>query len=102
MVHSFVEGDTARKLTLTLRDAAGKVLALTGMTVELQWRNAAGQFIEREMEVIDADNGVAEYQFADGEIESPMMSFEWQVTDTSGNAIHSTKLFHRLVREALG
>jgi len=99
---SFVSGDTGSKLQVTCKDDdTGTAIDLTGSTVQLQWKDRSGTFVEKTMTVTDAANGVAEYQFAAGELFAKKMLFEVEITDSSGNVIRSLSLLEEDVRSAL-
>ena len=100
---SFVADDTASKLRVTCKNkGTGVVIDLTGSTVQLQWKTRKGVFVEKTMDIVTpATNGIAEYQFVAGELESPAMKFEVEVTDGTGKVFRSLDLLYELVRQKL-
>ena len=98
-----VTGDTGSIFQVTCTDAStGQVIDLTGATVRLRWEDDTGTVQTRIMGVTDAVNGVAEYQFAAGEIIYPRMVFETEITDALGYITSSNDLTTLTVREELG
>lgn len=84
----FVEADTQPTLELTFRDRVTKVLQnLTGTTVTLRWKIESGAKVERAMTITDAVNGVAEYQFATGELTPGTFQYEATITDGTGRTL---------------
>jgi hypothetical protein len=53
------------------------------------------------MTIVDADGGVAEYQFLADEIVTPNMGFEVQITDAAGKVLRSLQINTVPVRAAL-
>jgi hypothetical protein len=100
---SFVEGDTASILRVTCKNkVTGVVIDLTGAAVQLQWKTRKQKFIERTMTLVNPPtDGIAEYQFAAGELESPSMKFEVEITDGIGKVFHSLDVLFELVRKQL-
>lgn len=83
-MYDFVTGDTGSKLEVTCKDSdTGVAVSLTGATVRLKWVSD-GDVEARIMTVTSASGGVAEYQFAAGELEAPAMRFDVEITDASG------------------
>lgn len=103
MHFDFVARDTASKLRVTCKDNdTGAVINLSGATVVLRWKNAAGTaMIERTMNIVNAGAGLAEYQFAPNELFSSIMHFEVRITDSGGAVMHSTGIIDASVREPL-
>jgi len=58
-----VAGDTDSTLQVVCKDSSGAPLDLTGATVYLFWRISHGVTLARAMEIVDAAEGVVEYQF---------------------------------------
>ncbi len=100
---SFVEADTASTLRVTCKNkGTGVVIDLTGSTVQLQWNTRKGAFVEKAMSIITpGTNGIAEYQFAAGELESPAMKFEVEITNALGKVFRSLDVLYELVRQKL-
>ncbi len=100
--YDFVAGDTGSVLRITCRNADGAIIDLTGATVTLRWKDQAGILVERNMTIVGAaTNGVAEYQFAAGELYAGRMRFGYRVTDATGNKISSRQLDEYTVRREL-
>ena len=98
-----VTGDTGSVYQVTCIDGAtGTAIDLTGATVRLRWEDDTGTIQTRVMGITDAPNGVAEYQFASGEIIYPRMRFETEITDNAGFVTSSNELTTLTVREELG
>lgn len=101
MATSFVAGDTGSVLRVTCKDnATGAAINLTGATVELRW-NAGGITTTRTMTVIDATNGVAEYQFTATDLVPGEMAFEVKITDSGGKILRNLNLLIENVRAGL-
>lgn len=102
MANEFTEGDTGSKLEVTCKDDADKsVIDLTGATAKVRWKNGAGQLVEKAMTVTNAAGGIAEYQFAAGELEPGTMGIEIEITDSGGDIIKNLSLILARVREKL-
>ena len=100
--YSFVENDTASKLEVTCIDNdSGNAIPLTGKTVTLRWSDRRGEPIARVMTITDAANGVAEYQFAAGELDQPSMQFEVQITNADSTIMKSLDVLVEKVRKEL-
>lgn len=101
MASDLVAGDTGSKLRVTCIDAATKAkLDLTGKTVKLIWaRPSNGGAVVKTMSVVDAPNGVAEYQFAANEIEAPQMVFDVKVYNADATVLSSLNTLVEQVRE---
>lgn len=98
----FVANDTGSKLKVTCKDNdTGAAINLTGATVLLRWMDKTGATQSKTMTVTDAANGVAEYQFAAGEIAYPKMSFDVRITDTGGKIITNLAPIEVTVRAPL-
>lgn len=97
-----VTGDTGSKLKVTCNDSEGAVINLTGATVELHWEDANGALASRNMTIENHAAGIASYTFAVGEIFSPKMVFEVEITDTGGKIITCTEKIELTVREQIG
>ena len=99
MAELLVKNDTGRKLQVTLQDD-GAAVNLTGATLKLHYRIAGGTVKTAAMTVTDAVNGVAEYQFATGDLDAGgTFDYEVQVTD-SGSKITTFKESGRKIRVA--
>lgn len=100
--YQFVSGDTGSKLQVTCKnDGDGSVINLTGATVKIKWKTAAGATVTKTMTVINAAGGIAEYQFASGELYEGWMNFEIEITDSSSKVIRNLSLLQEKVRGAL-
>lgn len=103
MSYSFVTGDTGSKLVVTCTDdVLGTAINLTGATVKLHWITNAGVLANKTMTVTSAATGVCEYQFLTGEIQSPVMAFEVEITDSTSKVITSLDTIVVSVRDQLG
>jgi len=101
-VNEFVEDDTGSKLEVTCKNDSDKsVIDLTGSTVKIRWKNLAGAVQEKTMTVTNAAGGVAEYQFAAGELEIGRNSYEIEITDSGGGVIKNLNLIPVLTRGKL-
>lgn len=100
---SFVADDSASKLSITCKDNdTGVVVDLSGSTVRLRWKNAVGMVITKNMTVTSPKSGIAEYQFAEGDLTAGMMDFEVEIEDSTGNIMKSLDLLHEWVRRKVG
>lgn len=97
--YQLVAGDTGSLLRVTCtNDDDGAAIDLTGATVALRWKDAAGTLVSRTMSAVaPATQGIAEYQFAATELIAPTMSFEVQIARSGGN-VRSLDPFDLLVR----
>lgn len=101
---SLVENDTGSKYRVRCRDDDTKrPIDLTGCTVSLRWQNKERtQTISRPMTIIaPASDGVAEYQFAAGELYAPKMFFEVRIIDGAGDVLDNLELLEEFVRPAM-
>lgn len=95
-----VSGDTGTVYQVTCKDDQTKaVIDLTGSSILLRWRSATDTIIERPMTIANATGGIVTYQFATGEIISPVMRLEIQITDASGNVLTSKNRLRESVRK---
>lgn len=102
-MYSLVTGDTGSILRATCKDGStGAAINLSGASVIARWIDNAGATISRSMTVTDAINGIAQYQFAAGEIVAPQMRIEIEVTDASGKITTSTDEIVLSVRAQIG
>lgn len=101
--YQFVAGDTGSKLRVTCKnDSDNTVIDLTDATVKLKWKDSSGTLQSKTMTIISpATNGIAEYQFASGELYSGTMSFEIEITDAGGKIIKSLDYIVERVRAGL-
>lgn len=85
MALNFVAGDTLAKLKVAIVDQDETAYNLTSHTVTLFVLPPNGQqTIERTMTVTSAAGGLAEYQFAAGELVEGTSRFAVRVTNGSG------------------
>ncbi len=99
---SFVEADTASILRITCKNkGTGGAIDIDGSVVKLLWKTRKGAAVEKTMTLIDAANGIAEYQFSTDELESPAMKFEVEITDGPGKVFRSLDVLYELVRKQL-
>ena len=98
----FVAKDTASTLRVGCVDDSKTAIDLTGCTVNLRWKDEVGDVQTQAMTVSDAAAGVCTYQFGDGELFSPGMSFEVEIVDISGKKLSNVDLISVTVREQLG
>lgn len=98
----FVAGDTASTLAVTCVDDSGAAIDLTGCTANLRWKDEVGTVQTKAMTVSNATAGECTYQFSDGELFSPGMSFEAEITDSAGKKLSNVDLISVTVREQLG
>lgn len=97
-----VTGDTGSLLQVTCTDSrTAAAINLAGATVRLRWTNDAGVVVTKPMTVVSAAAGTAKYQFLAGEIIFPKMTFEVEITDSSGFIISNLALIEMTVREQL-
>jgi len=98
MRYDFVQDDTGSSLRIECLDAANAPIDITGGTVTLKWRDKARQLITHDMSMIDAVNGIAEYQFAVGELFAPSMDITVRIVDSQGQVLHSRESIKLSVR----
>jgi hypothetical protein len=97
-----VTGDTGSVLQVTCTDNdTAAAIDLTGATVTLRWEGDTA-IVEKTMTIDDAAGGVVSYQFLAGEIISPKMKFEVEITDSGGYITTNLELIEVVVREELG
>jgi hypothetical protein len=100
--YDFVAGDTGSKLRVTIYNKnTGGLFDLTDCTVKIRWFDIAGTEVLHDMIIASAVSGVAEYQFTEGELYAPMMSFEIKVTDSTGGVLTSLEVSEVRVRTPL-
>lgn len=100
--YSFVAGDTGSVLRVTCtNDSDDAAINLTGATVALRWLDSSGVLVTKNMSIVTAASGIAQYQFGASELFAPSMSFEVGITDASSNVIRSINLIDVNVRAAL-
>lgn len=100
--YGFVSGDTGSVLRVTVVDKeTKKPIPLTTPTY-LEWIDQTGRKITREMEVTDADNGIAQYKFQAGELYAPEMEFEVKTGTDPTDVLTSLQLIDIPVRKRLG
>jgi hypothetical protein len=97
----FVSNDTASVLRVTCVDANEERINLAGASANLHWKDETGQSIDKAMTIEDAANGVCTYQFGEGELFSPGMSFEVEITDVNEKKLTNVDLIAVTVRKAL-
>lgn len=98
-----VTGDTGSILSLTITDkTTGSAVNLTGATVRVHWRDAAGALVTGVATITNAAGGLAEYQFTSGQIFAPLMVFEVEVTDSAGKITTGVDTITKTVREQIG
>ena len=102
MANEFVQDDSGSKLEITCQNDDDKsVIDLTGATVKARWKDKAGTVVEKTMTVTDAASGIAEYQFATGELEAGTTGFEIEITDAQGGIIKNLNLLLVNIREKI-
>lgn len=95
----FVEGDTGSILKVPcVRKDTKAVIPLTGATVSLIWTDSAGALQTKTMDIVDAANGITQYQFKANELFAPKMVFTIQIVDGSGNVLHNLEYIEVPVR----
>lgn len=103
MPYSLVTGDTGSILRVTCKDnSTGAAINLTGATVKAQWKDSVQALVSRVMTITSAPGGIAEYQFAAGEIISPIMRIEIEVIDATGKIVTSLNPIEISVRSQIG
>lgn len=85
MTVAFVAGDTAATLRVQCMDEeTGEPVDLSGATVELRWRIAGRPMVTRSMVIVDAAEGLAEYEFAANELRCGELRADVVITRTAG------------------
>ena len=97
----FVAGDTGSVYRPTCKNSDGTIIDLTGMTVTLSWIDSGGSKVARQMTIVDAVNGVAEYKFQADELYAPSMQFEVMITDSQGEFVRNVDPLTEIVAPAL-
>jgi hypothetical protein len=97
----FVSGDTGSTLLVTCTDDAGEVINISGSTVKIRWKEAAGTVAEKDMTVTDGAAGECSYKFAAGELFAPGMAFEIEITDSGSFKLTNVDLIAVTVRKEL-
>lgn len=98
----FVAKDTASTLRVTCVDDSDAAVDLSGCTVSIRWKDEIGTVQTQAMTVSDATAGICTYQFGTDELFAPGMSFEVEITDSSGKKLSNVDLISVTVREQLG
>ncbi|MDQ6989208.1 MAG: BppU family phage baseplate upper protein [Mariprofundaceae bacterium] len=100
--YDFVASDTGSKLVVTCKNAdTNAVISLSGATVTLRY-SINGQAVQaKTMSITDAAGGVAEYQFAAGDLVDGELHAEVEITDASGFVITQLIPFRLTVRAKL-
>lgn len=102
MSYDLVTGDTGSILSVSVKDSETALAKdLTACSVIFRWEGVSG-IVSRAATITDAVNGVAQYQFAAGEIIAPRMKIEVEITDSAGKIVTGTELISLTVREELG
>lgn len=102
MEWDFVAGDTGSKLVVTCKEQATKAVKnLTGASLKLKWKINDGTLSQPTMTITDAPNGIAEYQFASGELVAGMMEAAVEITDSGGLVTTQLTPFQFAVRAEL-
>lgn len=102
MANEFVQDDSGSKLEVTCKNDADKsVIDLTGATVKARWNDKSGLVVEKTMTITDAAGGVAEYQFAAGELEAGTTGYEIEITDAAGGIIKNLNLLLVNIRQKI-
>lgn len=99
----FVENDTGSILRVTCTDRdSGAVINLTGATVRLRWKQS-GVVTTKTMDIVSpATAGIAEYQFATGELVRGVRQFEVEITDSGGKKLSSLEPLVKTIRKEFG
>lgn len=101
IMFDYTAGDTKSKFYISAKDESGNIITLSGATVTLRWKNQAGALVSQTMTVTDAANGLAEYQFAAGELFAPSMAFEVQIVDGAGKILSSVENIQVAVKKKI-
>lgn len=97
-----VAGDTGSTLVITCKDKDSKAaINLNGKTVRVKFRLNGGILQTKEMAVTDAAGGVAEYQFAAGELVKGTLRGEVEITDSGGLVLTQVEPFALSVRNKI-
>ncbi len=97
----FVSNDTGSTLLVTCTDDSGAGINLSGGTVRLRWQEAAGTVADKTMTIVSAVAGTCSYKFLTGELFSPGMAFELEITDSGGFKLSNVDLITVNVRAQL-
>lgn len=88
----FVAGDTGSTLQTTCIDSnTFNPIDLTNYSVAIKWRGHDKQVKSKNMEKIDAINGVVQYTFVENELVAPSMSFDVVLTHNLTGTILTCK-----------
>lgn len=98
----FVAKDTASTLRVTCVDDSGTAMDLSGCSANIRWKDDVGEVQTKAMTISDATAGECTYQFGEDELFAPGMSFETEITDSSGKKLSNVDLISVTVREQLG
>lgn len=98
MAVQLVAGDTSPVLRVTCTKPDGSVLDLTGAIVRLYWRISKGNGQTRVMTITDANAGIAEYQFQQGDLSAGELVGEVEVTFSDRSIVTSTTTFSATIR----
>lgn len=97
----FVSGDTGSTLLVTCTDDSSAAINLTGSTIKLRWQEAAGTVADKTMAIVSAAAGTCSYKFLTGELFSPGMAFEIEITDSGGFKLSNVDLITANVRSQI-
>lgn len=97
----FVAGDTGSTLQTTCIDSVSfSPINLTSYSIAIQWRDNAKLLHSKNMEKVNAVNGIVQYTFVAGELEAPNMQFDIVLThNTTGNTLTCKDIIRIIVRE---
>jgi len=99
--HDAVSQDAKIILRVTCTKKSGGVINLTGGSATLRWKVGTAAAVEKAMTIVDAINGVVEYEFQTDELEAPMMRYEVTVTLADATVVTSIHEHRLSVRERL-
>jgi hypothetical protein len=102
MTYDFVTGDTGNFLRVAVKRKDGTPLVLTGSTARLRWEDADGLPTFKQMTVVDAVNGIVEYNFTGTDLYAPVMVFEVEITDAGEKVLTGVELIQVTVRPQIG